>query len=181
MDQESTSVKVVAEWDFGAYSVTSFDAVKENGAPDRFNVLKCPDWVNVLATLPSGHFVLVRQFRYALGRETLELPGGIVGSGVTPLQAAREELLEETGFVGGEWFLLGSYLANAGLQNNFVHSFFCRNPSQQLGVEPEEGATVELLPPKDFWQALHGGELCQAFALASVFMASEQGLITILR
>nr|WP_319566165.1 NUDIX hydrolase [uncultured Rhodoferax sp.] len=177
MDQKSTSCKVVAESDFGAYRVASFDAIKENGTVDRFNILKCPDWVNVLATLPSGHFVLVRQYRFSLARETLELPGGIIEDGISPLQAAQEELLEETGFAGGEWFLLGKYLANAGLQNNFVYSFFCRNPSPQLEAEPEEGAAVELLSAKEVWLALQDGELCQAFALASVFLASEQGLV----
>ncbi|QSA97669.1 NUDIX hydrolase [Methylococcus sp. EFPC2] len=160
------------------YSVKSFDADRGNGATNRFNVLKCPDWVNVLAIVPSGQFVFVRQFRYALARETLELPGGIVEDGASPLESAQEELLEETGYAGGEWFILGNYLANAGLQNNYVHSFFCRNPSPKLGVVPEDGTTVQLLSTEEVRQALYGGELCQAFALASVLLASRQGLVT---
>lgn len=177
MDKKAVVSNAVTEWDFGAYKVASFDIHQENGAVAQFNVLKCPDWVNIIAVLGSGEIVLVRQFRHALGRETLELPGGIVDDGKTPFQAAQDELLDEAGFFGGEWIQLGCYLANPGLQNNYVHTFLCRNPSFKEGSEQEDGVMVRLMSPRDFIVGLHHGELSQSFMLASVFMAINQGFI----
>jgi ADP-ribose pyrophosphatase len=51
--------------------------------------------------------VLERQFRYPHRREFIELPAGKRDPGEPPLETARRELLEETGYVAAEWRKLG--------------------------------------------------------------------------
>jgi ADP-ribose pyrophosphatase len=63
------------------------------------------DYVSVFAITRSGTFPLVRQFRPAVEEMTLELPSGHVDEGDTPEEAARKELLEETGLVANELIL----------------------------------------------------------------------------
>jgi hypothetical protein len=70
-------------------------------ASDPYYYLVLPDYVAVVATTVSGDFVLVRQFRPALDRLTLEVPSGQVDPGETPEQGARRELMEETGYLAG--------------------------------------------------------------------------------
>jgi len=55
-----------------------------------FYLLDFPDWAQVVALTPDDRIVLVRQYRHGIGRVTLELPGGIVDPGETPLEAAAK-------------------------------------------------------------------------------------------
>ncbi|MFC4008969.1 NUDIX hydrolase [Nonomuraea purpurea] len=63
--------------------------------------------IAVLALTDDEHVVLVRQFRPGPGMILDEMPGGYVESGDTPAEAARKELLEETGYAG-EIHIIGS-------------------------------------------------------------------------
>lgn len=76
-----------------------------------------PDYVNVLAMTPSGHFLCFRQGKYAIEGEALAPVGGYIEPGEEPLAAAQRELMEETGYEAPEWVSLGSYrvCANRGV------------------------------------------------------------------
>src|SRR5687768_5692732 len=78
-----------------------------SGEVHRFVVLDTPDWINVVPVTRDGKVVLVRQFRHGLKDLSLELPGGLVDPGETPADAARRELLEETGYATEQWEPLG--------------------------------------------------------------------------
>ena len=71
----------------------------------EFYVLEYPSWVNVTAITEDGMFVMIRQYRHGLGQVGIELCAGVVEEGEAPLDAARRELEEETGYTGGEWEL----------------------------------------------------------------------------
>src|SRR5277367_1134034 len=70
-------------------------------------ILTAPDWVNVVALTDAGEAVLVRQFRFGVEANTLEIPGGMVEPGEEPSAAASRELQEETGFRAREVVPLG--------------------------------------------------------------------------
>ena len=81
-----------------------------------------PACVNVIAITAEGQFVLVRQYRHGIGRETWEIPVGVVETtDKTPLAGAQRELLEETGFGGGEWRALMRVSGNAVAYNNITY------------------------------------------------------------
>ena len=63
----------------------------------EFYVLEYPDWVNVIAVTEDGRFIIERQYRHGIGSTGWEIPAGVCEKGETPEQAARRELLEETG------------------------------------------------------------------------------------
>ena len=66
---------------------------------EYFHYLEQQDYVSVLALTLDGRFVLVQQFRPAVERDTLELPGGLVDPGELPDVSAARELLEKLGSV----------------------------------------------------------------------------------
>ena len=72
---------------------------------------KATDFVVIVAVTRQDQILLVRQFRPAAAAVTLELPAGHVDPGETPEQAARRELLEETGYEADTFKLLASLVA----------------------------------------------------------------------
>ena len=73
---------------------------RPDGRVARFEVKAEDDIVAVLALTADDRIVLVREFRVGPEEVLLELPGGIVDAGESPLEAAARELREETGFAG---------------------------------------------------------------------------------
>src|SRR5579872_6791272 len=78
-----------------------------NGTKPPHYALRLADYVCTVAITRAGEFIFVRQIRPAIDRKTLELPAGHVDPPESPLDAARRELQEETGFTPGRMELLG--------------------------------------------------------------------------
>jgi ADP-ribose pyrophosphatase len=136
-----------------------------------FFVLEAGDWVNVIPVTSDGRVVLVRQYRYGNGEVTLEIPGGLIDPGQTPLESAQRELLEETGYGNGEWTLLGSTRPNPAFLNNWCHCYLALNvekmSEQNLDeVEEIEVVTVDL---KDIPQIIANGDIDHSLVLAAFF------------
>ena len=69
--------------------------------------IRHPGAVAIMALLDDGRVLLVRQFRYPLRREFIEIPAGKLDHGESHLETAKRELLEETGYVAAQWKRLG--------------------------------------------------------------------------
>lgn len=65
--------------------------------------IRHPGAAVIIAFLDNGKLLLERQFRYPLQRVFIELPAGKIDAGEEPLQCAKRELLEETGFQAETW------------------------------------------------------------------------------
>ena len=134
-------------------------------------VLEFPDWVNVIAITNDGQMVMVRQYRHALGITEYELCAGVMEQGETPLQAAQRELLEETGFGGGEWSQYMTICANPSNHTNLAYTFLAvgveRVADQHL--DDTEELTCHLLPQDEVFGMLQRGEILQALMAAPLW------------
>lgn len=121
------------------------------GVPHDFVVLEAPDWVNVIPLTAEGEVVLVQQYRQGRGATTLEIPGGMVDpTDASPADAARRELLEETGLFAARIQPIGSTAPNPAIQSNLCWSFLAteledRGPPRLDGSEDIEVVRIPLV------------------------------------
>ena len=147
--------------------------VLPDGTETVRDTLYHPDSVAILPLDDDGNVVLVRQYRSAAGRELLELPAGVIEGDEPPVDAARRELREETGFDANELVALGSFFASPGSMTERLHSFLARglfpNP---LAPDDDERITLERLPFDEAVRMARAGELNDAKTLASLLLAA---------
>ena len=138
---------------------------------DEYYVLEYPDWVNVLAITDEGRFVLVRQYRHALGETRYELCAGVCEKEETPLAAAQRELFEETGYAGGEWQHWMTLSANASTMNNLTHCFLARGVKRTSSqhLEATEDLTVHLFTLDELKHLLANDEVRQSLMAAPLW------------
>ncbi len=90
---------------------------------DDWSWIITPDFVLVLALTPDNKFLCFRQTKYAVDGTTLAPVGGIIEPEEDPLNAAKRELLEETGHEAETWIFLGRYprMANRGGGSGYLY------------------------------------------------------------
>lgn len=99
---------------------------KTNSTHDFF-IIEPTNWVNIIALTENDEVILVKQYRYGTQKITLEIPGGMIDEGENPEQAAKRELLEETGYKSTDWQLIGITDPNPAIQNNKCYIFLAKN------------------------------------------------------
>jgi ADP-ribose pyrophosphatase len=132
-------------------------------------ILEATDWVNVIAYTVAGECVLIRQFRFGTDRFTLEIPGGMIDAGESPLEAAKRELREETGYVAIDWTELGRVAPNPAFQRNYLYTFLaegCTLEGAQL-QDPGEDIDVTLRPQCEVEAMLASGEIDHALVVVA--------------
>jgi ADP-ribose pyrophosphatase len=97
-----------------------------DGSTATREYLRHPGAVAVLALHDDGRLVLVRQWRYPVGRVLLELPAGKLDPGETTLACAMRELLEETGYSAAEWAYAGEIHNAAAYSTESIWLWFAR-------------------------------------------------------
>lgn len=102
-----------------------------------------PGAVLIVPLFEDGSVLLERQFRYPLARDFIELPAGKLEPGEPPLETARRELLEETGYVAARWQRLATIHPSVGCSDETIEMFLARG-LEQRGAALDEGEFLEV-------------------------------------
>lgn len=138
---------------------------------DKFYSLHYSPVVCIVAETTDGKLVMERQYRHAVRDMLTEIPAGIVEQGEDPLEAARRELKEETGFSGGVWTPLTADYAQGGVQDNKMYGFLARGvePTGKRHLDRTEDISVYLIDRREVLGMLVNGEINQAPLLSALW------------
>lgn len=142
----------------------------KDGRDKTFTVLDVPDWVQVLALTDEGRALLVRQFRFGSDGFSLELPGGVVERGQSPLEAGQRELREETGHTADRWIHLAAFRPNPAVQNNTAHLFLAEGARLTGPTDFDENEDLELtsVPQGELRDMVLSGAIDHAIMAAGI-------------
>lgn len=131
----------------------------------KYYVLEYPDWVNVLAITKDKKFLMIRQYRHGTGTINYELCGGCVDmEDASPMDAAKRELLEETGYGNGVWKSNLKLSANPSTSNNWTYNFIAEDVEliETQHLDGGEDISVHLLTLEEVKMLLRNNEIIQS-------------------
>lgn len=125
------------------------EVLLQNGKISAREYVLHPGAVAVVPILDDNKVVLVRQFRYPIGKDLLEIPAGKFDfKGEDPLECAKRELKEETGYVAKNYKYLGYIYTTPGFSNEVIHIYLATD-LKKGDAEPDEDEIIDI-EIKDF-------------------------------
>lgn len=130
--------------------------------------MNMPNSVVIAAFTAEGKIILVRQFRAASDRYTVELPAGAIDAGESPKNAAAREFYEETGYRCRELFFVGNGRVGSDRINSTVYIFFGRGAVRDIKFSSEDGIEVLVYSMEEFKELVSCGIFKQLSGLGTL-------------
>jgi 8-oxo-dGTP pyrophosphatase MutT (NUDIX family) len=155
-----------------------------------YYVLEYPDWVHIVAVDNDGRVIVTYQYRHAAGQICCELPcGSVEESDRDPIEAARRELFEETGYAAEQYRVFSELSPNPATHTNRLFGILALG-AKKIG-EPKPDQTeiirVDHLSVEDivamaisgqFYQSMHVSSLFLGLAAAGKIVRASIGMVT---
>jgi ADP-ribose pyrophosphatase len=111
----------------------------------KATIMELPDSVNIVAITQDQKILMVRQYRFGIQENTIELPGGLLDPNEDHATAARRELLEETGFTGGNWQYMGKFASLPGFISGWIHSYVAVGVEKTHDLVQDDGENIAVV------------------------------------
>jgi ADP-ribose pyrophosphatase len=140
-------IRTIASLSTRSFSAYLDEVLLQNKQMGQRMRIDHPEASAIIPFLSDEEILMVRQYRYALGRETLEIPAGKLDPGESPEQCVRRELLEETGYEAGKIEWVYTYAPALGYSNELIHIYSGRDLRKaDTVIDEREIASVEKIP-----------------------------------
>ncbi|MBR3721191.1 MAG: NUDIX hydrolase [Selenomonadaceae bacterium] len=148
------------------------DTVKlPNGHETIREWVRHPGASAVLPILPGGDIVLVKQYRYPVGKVTLEVPAGKLDKNEDPINCAIRELEEETGFVADKIKKLTTIATTVGFSDEVIHLYVAEDLSAgKFNPDDDEFINVVKMPFAEALKKIETGEIFDVKTIISILM-----------
>lgn len=165
------------EWEGRIFSVEHLEVELSDGSHDWREVVRHHGGAGVVAVL-DGRVCLVKQYRVALGRMTLEIPAGKVDPSEPRDVCAARELTEETGLVAERLELLTESYGAPGFTNEHTSVYFAHGLAQgEASLDEGEFLNVVWVPLDDALEAIRAGLIDDAKTVSGILAARAYGML----
>jgi ADP-ribose pyrophosphatase len=164
----------VSEW----MTVVSKDVqLSPDARIETYYAIEQPSYLATVA-VTEGRILLVRQYRPAIERYSLELPGGLLDQDEDPATGIARELLEETGYTTETITQIGKTATCSSRINNHMYSFFIVVGTRASGFVEEAGVSVSSATPRELRELIRSGEFSEQTHLGALALAVAEGLLS---
>ena len=157
------------------FSVYQDAVIQPDGKDGSYGTVHFPPGVGVLPVDHEGNVYLVKQFRYVVGRTSLEVLAGSVENGEEPLESAKRETKEEVGVEAETWTPFGELDLDTSIVKNRLYFFIAEN--LKIG-EPETEGTEEIERVKmkliEAVEKVLSGEITHAISCVLILKAARR-------
>lgn len=153
------------------------DTVKlPNGKTATREWIKHPGASSVIPMLEDGSVILVKQYRYPVGKITLEVPAGKLDAlEEDPLVCAERELSEETGYTADKIEKLTTIATTVGFSNEYIHLYIATGlHSGKQHTDDDEFINVVKVPLQEAVAMVNDGRIIDAKSVVSILMAAAR-------
>lgn len=127
--------------------------------------------VAMVAVDEDDRIVLVKQYRHAVGRVTLEVPAGTLEADEDPAVCAARELSEETGHIAAQLERIGGIYPSPGFSTEYIHLFVATHLTQaDAHPEEDEAIEIELLPWSEVLDRILSGVIEDSKSVSALLM-----------
>lgn len=145
-----------------------------DGKVAQRDIVVHPEACAVIAINNAGEIYLVKQYRAAFDKITLEIPAGKLDDGETPEQGLARELLEETGLTAEKFTHLVSIAVSPGFCTEIIHIYMAEGLNQgKANPDDDEHLLVSKMSLKEAKKAVFNGRFYDAKTITGVLMACE--------
>jgi ADP-ribose pyrophosphatase len=144
----------------------------DHGRTTTREIVEHPGAVAILAFTDDGQLVLVKQYRKAAERLTVEIPAGTLGRGEAPRDCAARELKEETGYTASTLQPICSFYTAVGFCNEMLHLFLAQGlTAGDQAYEEDENIELITAPVAEAVAMIREGTIVDSKTVAGVFWA----------
>lgn len=130
--------------------------------------------VGIIPFTQNNKIVLVRQYRYPVKKMLFEIPAGTLEKNEEPIECAKRELIEETGYRAKRFKYLGDIFIAPGYCTEKISLYFAETleQGQQLSEEDED-IQVVLFDLKEITEKIHCGDIIDAKSICGIYLAKS--------
>ena len=143
-----------------------------NGRKSRREVVEHPGGVCVVAVTADNKVLMVRQYRYTMEEEMLEIPAGKLEAGENSFDCALRELSEETGYTAKKWIDLGVIYPSAGVYREKLYQYLALDLHPgEMHPDENELLSVEEIDIEVLIKEIYANEMKDAKSIIGILKA----------
>lgn len=177
-DKNLIETKISSESVFDGVLLHVFkdEIVLPNGNKATREWIKHPGASSVIPLLPDNQIILVKQYRYPVAQVTLEVPAGKLDKpGEDPIECAKRELSEETGYTAEKFWKLTTIATTVGFSNELIHLYAATNlKAGEQHTDEDEFINTVKMPLTDALQLVETGKIIDVKSIISILMLAKQ-------
>jgi ADP-ribose pyrophosphatase len=146
----------------------------KNGVTVDLDIIHHPGASAMIPMSGNDNVILIKQYRHAIGNFIWEIPAGTLVPNETPLECAKRELKEETGFSANIWQKLGEITPVPGYSNERIHIFLAADllPAEQ-DLDKDEILDIHEVPLGKALEMIDEGAIQDSKTISGLFMVTN--------
>jgi ADP-ribose pyrophosphatase len=145
-----------------------------DGKTTRREIVEHHGAAAIVPLTENREVVLVRQYRYAIAKNLLEVPAGTLEQGETPEECARRELEEETGYKSKDLRKIMEFFSVPGYSTEKIHVYLAKGLiKSEMCTEEDERIELDIIPIQNALEKVRSGEIQDAKSISALYRVAE--------